>query len=389
MYSGKIIFSQIMDFLPWYEFHKCVKRYQGNYKSKRFFCRDQFLSMAFAQLTNRESLRDIETCLRSMQNKLYHMGIRGHLARNTLAKANENRDWRIYADFAQILINRARKLYAEDSFGLELENTVYAFDATTIKLCLSLYPWSHFRLKQGAIKIHTLLDLRGPIPSFIRVTPAKIQEVSLLDELILEPGAFYTLDRGYFDFSRLYLIQQASAFFVIRNKAKVNYQRLYSKPIDKTTGLRSDQIVIPKIPKAYQDYPEKLRRIRFFDAKEKRYFIFITNNFLLPALTITQLYKCRWQIELFFKWIKQHLKIKKFYGTSENAIKTQIWIAISVYVLIAIIKKQLNVPLNLYTILQILSVTTFEKLELSQLLTETNYQNQNNKIDNQLKLFNL
>jgi len=389
MNTGQTIFSQIMDFLPLHEFRKCVKRYHGNYRVKSFSCLDQFLSMAFAQLTYRESLRDIEACLRSMQNKLYHIGIRGTVSRNTLANANEKRDWRIYADFAQILIHTARKLYAKEPFAVELEQTVYALDATTIKLCLSLFPWSHFRLKQGAIKLHTLMDLKGSIPSFIKITPAKISEVTILDELIPETGSFYILDRGYLDFSRLFILHQALAFFVVRNKSKVKFRRLYSRFVDKSTGLRADQTVVPVIPKAIHDYPEKLRRIRFYDSVNKRHFIFLTNNFLLPALTVAQLYKCRWQIELFFKWTKQHLRIRAFYGTSENAVKIQIWIAISVYVLVAIIKKRLHLNMSLYTILQIFSVTIFEKVPMLQLLTDYECKIQKANFDNQLTLFDL
>jgi len=389
MNTGKTIFSQIMDFLPLHEFRKCAKRYQGNYRVKSFSCLDQFLSMAFAQLTYRESLRDIEVCLRSMQPKLYHIGIRGKISRSTLADANENRDWHIYADFAQVLIHTARKLYSKEPFAVELEQTVYALDATVIKLCLSLFPWSHFRLKQGAIKLHTLMDLRGSIPSFIKITPAKITEVTILDDLIPEAGSFYILDRGYLDFSRLFILHQALAFFVVRCKSNIRFRRLYSHSVDKSTGLRSDQIVMPVIYKAMQDYPEKLRRIRFYDSENNRYFVFLTNNFLLPALTIAQLYKCRWQIELFFKWIKQHLRIKAFYGTSENAVKTQIWIAISIYVLVAIIKKRLHLDLSLYTILQIFSVTVFEKVPILQLLTDYEYRNKTYDSCNQLELFKL
>jgi hypothetical protein len=344
--------------------------------------------MAFAQLTYRESLRDIETCLRAMNKKLYHMGIRSHVSRNTLAHANNNRNWRIYADFAQILIAQARPLYANDPFGIELKNAAYALDATIIKLCLSLFPWSHFRLKQGAIKIHTLLDLHGSIPSYIRVTPARVQEINILHELILEAGSFYILDRGYFSFSHLYTIHQTAAFFVIRSRSDIKFRRLYSHSHDQSTTIRSDQTVVPVIAKALKDYPDKLRRIRFFDAEENRYFTFITNNFLLPALTIAQLYKCRWHVELFFKWIKQHLRIKAFYGTSENAVQTQIWIAISIYVLIAIIKKRLNVQLSLYTILQIFSITIFEKMPILQALETDFYKHQITAFDNQLKLFN-
>ena len=389
MYSGKMVLAQVMEFLPQYEFHKCVERYQGDYKVRNFSCLDQFLCMAFAQLTYRESLRDIEACLRSMGNKLYHIGIRGKISKSTLADANEQRDWRIYADFAQVLIRTARDLYVNEPFGVALQETVYALDSTTIHLCLSLFPWSHFRLQQGSLKVHTLMDLRGNIPSFIRITPSRIPDLRILDELMIQAGSFYIFDRGYFDFSRLYKIHQSLAFFVIRNKARINYQRLYSHPIDKSHGLRSDQIVVPVIPKAANDYPDKLRRIRFFDSENQRYFIFLTNNFTLPALTIAQLYKCRWQIELFFRWIKQHLRIRAFYGTSENAVKTQIWIAISVYVLIAIIKKQLKLTQSLYTILQIFSITIFEKISILQVLTDYEHKIQTDDFSNQLTLFDL
>ncbi|MFH1061597.1 MAG: IS4 family transposase [Candidatus Omnitrophota bacterium] len=389
MNTGKTVFSQIMAFLPLQEFRKCVNQYQGNYKVQKFSCYDQFLCMAFAQLTYRESLRDIETCLRSMQSKLYHIGFRGKISRSTLADANETRNCQIYADFAQILISTARKLYINEPFSIELKQSVYALDATVIKLCLTLFPWSHFRLKQGAIKLHTLLDLRGNIPSFIRITPAKISDVTILDHLIPEPGSFYILDRGYLDFARMFALHQASAFFVVRSRAKTKYHRIYSQPVDKTTGLRSDQIVHIGTQEAAKRYPEKIRKIYFYDSVNKNYLVFLTNNFALPAITIAQLYKCRWQIELFFKWIKQHLRIKAFYGTSENAVKTQIWIAISIYVLIAIIKKRLKIKLNLYTILQIFSVTIFEKVNILQLLTDYESNNINSDFCNQLELFNL
>jgi len=389
MNIGKPIFSQIMDFLPMYEFRKCVNRYHGSYKMRKFSCLDQFFCMAFAQLTFRESLRDIKACLRAMKPKLYHLGIRGKISRSTLADANEKRDWHIYADFAQILIHTARDLYVNEPFGVDLEQTVYALDATTIKLCLSLFPWSHFRLKQGAIKLHTLLDLRGNIPSFIRVTPAKISDVAILDHLIPEPGSFYVLDRGYLDFARMFALHQALAFFVVRSRAKTKYHRIYSQPIDKTTGLRSDQIVHIGTQEAAKRYPEKIRKIRFYDSVNKNYLTFLTNNFNLPAITIAQLYKCRWQIELFFKWIKQHLRIKAFYGTSENAVKTQIWIAISMYVLIAIIKKRLKIEMSLYTMLQILSITIFEKTPILQALTHFDYKKEIGDSHNQLTLFDL
>jgi transposase len=345
--------------------------------------------MAFAQLTYRESLRDIEVCLRSMSGKLYHMGIRSKIARTTLAKANENRDWRIYADFAQALIRTARKLYSNDDFGIELDQTVYAFDSTTIDLCLSLFPWARFRKHKGAIKLHTLLDLRGPIPSFIGFTDGSVHDVNILDELIPEPGSFYIMDRGYLDFGRLYLLHQCLAFFVIRGKKNTQYRRLYSRPVDRATGLLCDQTIVLTEFYSAKDYPEHLRRIKYFDQETNKHLVFLTNNFSLPALTIARLYKCRWQVELFFKWIKQHLRIKAFYGTSENAVKTQVWIAVSVYVLIAIIKKQLKMELSLYTILQILSVTIFEKISILQALQLDPANDQSAQNDNQLCLFEL
>jgi len=389
MHTGKIIFSQIMDFLPMFEFRKCVNRYKGNFNVQTFSCLDQFLCMAFAQLTYRESLRDIEACLRSMQNKLYHMGIRGKISRSTLSDANERRDWRIYADFAQVLIHIARGLYINDSFGVELDNTVYALDSTTIDLCLSLFPWARFRKRKGAIKLHTLLDLRGNIPSFIEITDGKLHDVNILDYLIPEPGSFYIMDRAYIDFLRLYDVAQCSAFFVIRAKTNFQFRRLYSHSIDKSTGLRCDQTIVLTGINSYKDYPDKLRRIRYFDSDNDIDLTFLTNNLMLPALTIAQLYKCRWRIELFFKWIKQNLRIKSFYGTSENAVKTQIWISISVYVLIAIIKKHLNLQLSFYTILQIFSVTAFEQVPIIQVLTDFNFANQMDDSCNQLLLFEL
>ena len=389
MNAGKTVFSQAMEFLPIYEFQKCVRRYQGDYKVKSFSCMDQFLCLAFAQLTFRESLRDIESCLRSMHRKLYHMGIRGRISKSTLSDANEHRDWRIYADFAQVLIHTARTLYLKEPFGVELAQTVYALDATTIDLCLSLFPWAHFRKNKGAVKLHTLLDLRGNIPSFIEITPGKVHEVNILDDLIPEPGSFYIMDRGYLDFARLYLFHQSQAFFVIRAKSNLKYHRLYSRPVDKTTGLRCDQTIVLTGYQSALDYPEKLRLVRLFDSENNKRLTFLTNDFLLDALTITKLYKCRWQVELFFKWIKQHLRIKAFFGTSENAVKTQIWIAIAVYVLIAIIKKRLNLKPSLYTILQILSITLFEKLPMSQALTATDALNEDVANHNPLTLFNL
>lgn len=389
MNTGRTIFSQITDFIPLREFHKSVKRYRGDYKVKKFSCLDQFLCMAFAQLTYRESLRDIETCLNAMESKLYHMGFRSKVYRNTLANANEKRDWRIYADFAQILISIAKDLYAGEKLGFELEATVYALDATTIDLCLSLFPWALFRKHKGAIKMHTLMSLRGNIPCFISITQGKKHDVNIIDELIIEPGAFYILDRAYIDFVRLHVIHQSYAFYVTRAKRNLCFQRRYSNPVDKTTGLRSDQIIILKRKDTAADYPEPLRRIRYYDAEKDKYLIFLTNNFSLPALTICQLYKSRWQVELFFKWIKQHLRIKAFYGTSMNAVKTQIWIAISVYLLIAILKKQLQIEQSLYTILQILSLSLFEKSPILQLFTKTDYKDKTNEDAIQLSLFEL
>jgi len=376
-----------MEFLPTYEFRQCVKRYRGDYKIKSFSCWDQFLCMAFAQLTYRESLRDIQACLRGNQQKLYHMGFRGKVSRNTLAHANQARNWRIYADFAQILIAQARSLYANEDFGVELKQTVYAFDATTIDLCFSLFPWAQFRQRKGAIKLHTLLDLRGSIPTLIFVTHGKVHEVNLLDELFVESGAIYIFDRGYLDFARLYKIHQAGAFFIIRAKSNFRFRRIYSQPADKSKGVQADQIIELHGFYVHKDYPERLRRIRYFDTEKNKRLIFLTNHFTLPAFTIAELFRCRWKIELFFKWIKQHLRIKAFYGTSENAVKTQIWIAISIYVLVAIVKKQLKVDLSLYTMLQVLSVTLFEKTPLSQLLSQIDLNETENDFPNQLKLF--
>jgi hypothetical protein len=376
-----------MNFLPVKKFRRCVDRYNGNYRVRSFTCFDQFLCMAFAQLTYRESLRDIECCLRAMREKLYHMGIRGKVSRSTIAYANENRDWRIYCDFAQILIHQARQLYANDDFGLQLDETVYALDATIIDLCLSVFPWARYSKKTGAIKLHTLLDLRGNIPSFIAITQGRVHEVNILDELIPEAGAIYILDRGYLDFERLYTLHQCGCFFVVRARANTSLRRLYSMPIDKSCGLRCDQIVLPTGFYQRKNYPEKLRRVVFVDTDKDIRLNLLTNQTTLPALTIAELYRYRWQIELFFKWIKQHLRIKAFYGTSENAVKTQIWIAISVYVLVAIIKKQLKLELSLYTILQIFSITLFEKMPILQALTETDYKNKITSGHIQLNLF--
>ena len=375
-----------MDFAPSFHFHQCVDRYNGNYKVKTFTCLDQFLCMAFAQLTYRESLRDIEACLRVAKSKLYHMGIRSTVSRNNLAHANENRDWRIYADFAQVLIKIARELYANEDFGLELKQAVYAFDSTTIDLCLSVFPWAKFRKNKAAVKLHTLLDLRGNIPVVISITNGKIHDVNALDDLVFETGAIYVFDRAYVDFARLYRIHQSLAFFVTRAKSNFVFKRLYSQPVDKSTGIRADQIIMVTGFYTLLDYPEKLRRIRYFDVETKKLFVFLTNNFTLPAIVIAKLYKCRWQVELFFKWIKQHLRIKAFYGTSENALKTQIWIAISVYVLVAIVKKRLKLDRSLYTILQILSLTQFEKTPILQVLSSPNYETDTMDGDNQLNL---
>ena len=387
MYTGQMVFSQLMDFLPKHEFDKCVRRYQGNYRMRKFSCLDQFRCMAFAQLTYRESLRDIETCLRAMGTKLYHAGFRIKVARNTLAVANAKRDWRIYADFAQVLIRIARKLYAEDPLGVELEQTAYALDSSTIDLCLSLFPWARFRKQKAAIKLHTLLDLRGSIPSFIRITEGKVHDVNILDELVPEASAFYIMDRGYIDFRRLYGFTLSFAFFVIRSKRNLDFSRRSYRPVEKSTGLRSDQTIRLRGAKTSLDYPVPLRRISYFDAETRKRFVFLTNNFTLPALTIAQLYKCRWQVELFFKWIKQHLRIKAFFGTSENAVKTQVWIAISVYTLVAILKKELALERSLNEILQICSITLFEKVPISEVLRKIILHDQNLDCCNQLTLF--
>ncbi len=388
MYTGQLVFSQLMDFLPMHRFRQCVNRYNGNRHVKSFSCLDQFFCMAFAQLSYRESLRDIESCMRAMQKKLYHLGIRSKISKSTLADANENRDWRIYADFAQVLISIARKLYADDDFGIELDETVYALDASTIDLCLSLFPWARFRKSKAAVKLHTLLDLRGSIPSFISITDGKVHDVNILDELVPEPGSIYIMDRGYLDFERLFLLHQCLAFFIIRSKRNTKFRRIYSHEIDKETGLRCDQTIILTGVKSKKHYPDKIRRVKYFDKEKDRSFSFLSNNFILPALIIAELYRCRWRVELFFKWIKQHLRIKAFYGTSENAVKTQIWIAVSVYVLVAIVKKRMKLDdLSLYTILQILSVTLFEKEQLLQVFDHSRYNILTTTQSKQLKLF--
>jgi Domain of unknown function (DUF4372)/Transposase DDE domain len=383
------VFAQVMDFLPIHAFRRCVERYRGNRKVQSFKCLDQFLCMAFAQLTYRESLRDIETCLRVMQSKLYHMGIRGRVARSTLADANENRDWRIYADFAQVLIAQAHPLYLNEDFGVDLDATAYALDSSTIDLCLSLFPWARFRRAKGAIKLHTLLNLRGSIPEFIHISDGKLQDVNVLDLLIVQAGAFYIMDRGYIDFSRLYVLHQTQAFFVTRAKRGLQCQRRYSRHVDKSTGLRCDQTIVLTGVHSATDYPEALRRIVYVDLETYKRFVFLTNDFTLSAMDIALLYKARWRVELFFKWIKQHLRIKAFYGTSENAVKTQVWIAVSTYVLVAIIKKRLGLSDSLYTILQILSLSLFEKRPILQVFSENQYSIMEHQDPNQLELFDL
>jgi transposase len=387
MYQGQTVFSQVMSFLPRKKFHQCVDRYNGNYRVRSFTCYDQLLCMAFAQLTYRESLRDIECCLRAMREKLYHMGIRGKVSRSTLADANETRDWRIYSEFAQILIHEARQLYVDADFGLELEETVYALDSSTIDLCLSVFPWARFRKTKSAIKLHTLLDLRGDIPTFIWITDGKVHDVNVLDRLIPEPGAIYIMDRAYLDFERLYQLHQCSAIFVTRLKTNTGVRRIYSHKVDKSTGVKCDQTVALTGYYSKKEYPEKLRRIKYFDAEKSRSFVFLTNQFTLPSITIAELYRYRWRVEIFFKWIKQHLRIKRFFGTSENAVKTQVWIAISTYVLIAIMKKRLRTDVSLYTILQILSITLFERMPILQALTANDYKNKITSNPIQLNLF--
>ena len=384
-----LVFAQLMEFLPRHEFNSCVRRYRGDRRLRGFSCRDQFLCLAFAQLTFRESLRDIETCLRAVPTKLYHAGIRGRVSRSTLADANREHDWRIYADFAQVLITRARELYAHDALAVGLEQTVYALDSTTIDLCLSLFPWARFRRRKGAVKLHTLLDLRGNIPCFVLITHGKTHDVTVLDQLPVEPGAFYVMDRGYIDYARLYALTTRAAFFVTRAKRNIDCTRRSRRRVDKTTGLRSDQTIVLAGVKTAGMYPDPLRRVTFYDTEQKRRLVFLTNNFTLPALTIARLYKCRWQVELFFKWIKQNLRIKAFYGTSPNAVKTQVWIAISIYVLVAIVKRELRVDRPLSEILQILSLTLFEKTPLFEALSVKKEQDLEDGNHNQLTLFDL
>jgi len=387
--KGQTIFAQIMSYLPRHSFRKCVNKYQGNYKVRSFSCWEQYLVMAFAQLTYRESLRDIETCLRAMQNKLHHIGIQSNISRSTLADANEKRDCRIYADFALILINEAKELYKDEKFFNELDATIYALDSTTIDLCISLFPWAKFRSTKSAIKIHTLLNLQNNIPAFINITDGSVHDVNILDELITEIGAFYIIDRGYTDFERLYRLNISNAYFVTRAKSNLQFQRIYSHHVDKSLGLICDQSISLTGFYSSRDYPDKLRRIKYFDSKNNHKLTFITNNFSLSAITIANLYKQRWQIELFFKWIKNNLKIKSFYGNSFNAVKTQIWIAISVYVLLAIIKKKLRIEHSLYTFLQVVSISIFEKSSIISMFSENKYINHSDCSDNQLFLFNL
>ena len=387
MYTGKTLFAQLMDFLPWTIFARIVERYGGDRYVKSLRCTEHFRVMAFAQLTYRESLRDIEACLSAQASKLYHMGFREPIRRSTLSDANEARDWRIYADFAQVLIRQARKLYAADSFGVELADTVYALDSTTIDLCLSVFPWAQFRATKAAVKMHTLLDLRGAIPSFLHISDGKLHDVNVLDLLIPEAGAIYVMDRGYLDFERLHVLHQAGAFFVTRAKSNLDARRLYSAPTDRASGIICDQTIALNGYYSRQHYPDHLRRIRLRDPQSIRTLVFLSNQFALPAITICALYKARWHVELFFKWVKQHLRIKRFYGTSENAVKSQIWIAVSVYVLVAIVKKRLNLEASLYTLLQILSVTLFEKMLIGQALTGSEYRPANDLQCNQLNLF--
>jgi IS4 transposase len=387
MNAGRTVFSQLIAHLSHLEFQKCVTRYDGDQHHRSLSCWDQYLAMAFAQFTYRESLRDIEACLGSMSGKLYHMGFRSRIARSTLADANETHDWRIFADFAQHLVGVARPLHVEDPMGVDLDHSLYALDSTTIDLCLSLFPWAKFRQHKGAVKMHTLLDLHGNIPTFIRITDGKVHDVNILDEISPEAGAFYVMDRGYIDFERLYMFTLSSAFFVVRTKQNVVLQRRYSRPVDKSLGLRSDHTVILTALESVKAYPDALRRVKYFDAETNQRLGFLTNNFSLPAITIAQIYKCRWQVELFFKWIKQHLRIKAFFGTSENAVKAQIWIAVSVYVLVAIVRKRMSLDSSLYQILQILSLTLFEKTPILQALQASDSQEEFADPGNQLILF--
>jgi hypothetical protein len=389
MHAGKFVFAQLMEFLPRHEFDACVRRHGGDRRPRGFSCRDQWLCLAFGQFTFRESLRDIETCLRALDSKLYHVGFRGRISRSTLADANGTHDWRIFADFAHVLIRRARALYARDALAVMLDQTVYALDSTTIDLCLKLFPWARFRRRKGAVKLHTLIDLRGNIPTFVHVSHGKTPDVTILDQLPLERGAFYVMDRGYIDFARLYRFTQHGAFFITRGKKTLDYARRTRRPVDKAAGLRCDQTIVLVGPKSSQRYPIELRRVAFYDVEHERRFVFLTNNFDLPALVVAQLYRCRWQIELFFKWIKQHLRIKAFYGNSPNAVKTQVWVAISVYVLVAIVKREMRIDRPLSEILQILSLTLFEKTPLFEAFTTKNAPLSNSTSHNQQTLFDI
>ena len=386
MHAGKLVFAQVMEFAPWHTFRRLVAKYKGNFNVRTFSCVDQFLCMAFAQLTYRESLRDVEACLRAQPAKLFHLGIRGHVSRSALADANEARDWRIYCEFAQALIRIARRLYAQEPLPVDLSETVYALDSTTIDLCLSLFPWAGFRKAKGAVKLHTLLDVRGCIPSFVHVSNGRFHDVNVLDLLITEPGAFYLMDRAYLDFDRLYSLHQSGSFFVTRPKSNTQLRRIYSRPVDRNSGVICDQLVQFTVFYSRKDYPERLRRIRFRDEQGRR-LVFLTNNMALPALTICDLYRMRWQVELFFKWIKQHLRIQRFFGTSDNAVKTQVWIAVCIYVLVAIIRKRLDLPHSLYAMLQILSITPFENAPLFQLFNEAELGPISLDLSKQLNLF--
>jgi hypothetical protein len=389
MNNGQTVFSQVMDFVPAYEFNQCVERYHGSYKVQNFSCWDHFLCMAFAQLTYRESLRDIESCLNAQRSKLYHLGFHGNITRSTLSYANNTRDWRIYADFASVLIEIAKDLYRGEQFAVDISETVYALDSTTIDLCLSVFPWARFRKKKAAIKLHTLLDLRGNIPSILAISDGKMHDVNILDILVAEPGALYLVDRGYIDFARLHRLTESCAYFITRSKSNMQFDRIISQDVDKSCGILCDQIIRFSGFYSSQHYPDRLRRIKYHDIEKEKTLIFITNNFLLPSPIIAQLFKCRWQVELFFKWIKQHLKIKSFYGTSENAVKTQIWTALSIYLIVAIIRKRLKIEASLYTILQILSVSLFEKTYILQALSDIPPNFEEYRSPNQLNLFNL
>jgi Transposase DDE domain/Domain of unknown function (DUF4372) len=388
MHSGKTVFKQLLQYLPRYEFNLCVSRYRGEHWAKKFSTYDQFLCLAYAQLAGRESLRDIETCLNSHQEKLYHIGFRGDVSRTTLADANERRDWQIFQDFGQVLICIAQKLYQDDSIAIELAQPLYAFDSTTIDLCLSIFPWAEFRRTKAAVKMHTLIDLRGPIPTWVAITTGKVHDVKMLDKLPIEKDAFYAMDRGYVDFSRLYAIHQKGAFYVVRAKNNLKYKRLYSNPKDKETGVRADQIITLVTQKSKKGYPERLRRVSYVDKERNKRLVFLTNNFDIPAETVAAVYKQRWQVELFFKWIKQHLRIKSFIGTSVNAVKSQIWVALCIYLLVAITKKKLDIQCSLYTFLQILEVNLFEKKPILSLVTEALKLNSETSDCNQLNLFN-